>query len=449
MRNLNEPLLRIRNLDYKKFGLKANPFPISGITADHTPYPLIDRGMDDEIHNFIDDTLRGQEYGGLVILGDFGSGKTYALRYVETLLRTIVTRPDAEEILAIYVEKPPRTVLGLIADVCNRIGRVRIKNFLREMILADLANEVLRDKQKESDRMSTLRAALKSNKTTGLFDFQLSELVTPNAVMNSAATFDVLRQSGFNPKVLLNFATESLSLILKPKDSRTLDIASHLAEFALADDKEALRLWNHFLAGRVWSGGQQVALVSGQAIWMHLLILLRRAGYKMIYWLIDEFEELDYHHQKELEVRAFLSEFRDLIDANLRGFGLVLASKVSAWDICKRLNPAFAQRFSRIVLLPPNSFEDLRRLIEVRLKAVREKDYSGNPLSPFTDAAIQALEKVSLGNTRVAVEACHVLLWHVASTNEQAIEVKTIQNLNNINRAYLYAREGIAGDSGA
>src|SRR6185503_717605 len=101
----------------------------------------------------------------------------------------------------------------------------------------------------------------------------------------------------------------------------------------------------------------------------------------------------------------FLSEFRDLIDANIRGFGLVLASKVSAWDICKRLNPAFAQRFSRIVLLPPNSFEDLRRLIEVRLKAVREKDYTGNPLSPFTDAAIQALEKVSLGNTRVAVEA--------------------------------------------
>ncbi|HEY5884671.1 MAG TPA: hypothetical protein VIT88_08285, partial [Pyrinomonadaceae bacterium] len=77
-------------------------------------YPLIDRSMDDEIHNFIDDTLRGREYGGLVILGDFGSGKTYALRYVETLLRTIVTRPDAEEILAIYVERPPNTLMGLV-----------------------------------------------------------------------------------------------------------------------------------------------------------------------------------------------------------------------------------------------------------------------------------------------------------------------------------------------
>src|SRR6185369_14114814 len=97
----NEPILRTRNYDYASLRLRGNPFPISGLTSDYAPYPLIDQQMDAEVHNFIQETLIGQEYGGLAILGDFGSGKTYALRYIETLLRTIVTTPDAEEILAV------------------------------------------------------------------------------------------------------------------------------------------------------------------------------------------------------------------------------------------------------------------------------------------------------------------------------------------------------------
>src|SRR6266576_635658 len=98
------PILPIQRVDYEKLGLKANPFPIAGVSHVHAPYPLIDEAMDREVKTFINETLQEEQYCGLAILGEFGAGKTYALRYIETFLETFLTRPDAEEVLAIYVE---------------------------------------------------------------------------------------------------------------------------------------------------------------------------------------------------------------------------------------------------------------------------------------------------------------------------------------------------------
>ena len=445
--NQNEPVLRLKIPNYEALGLKGNPFPITGVSTSQTPYPLIDRLMDDEVHAFINDTLQSGQYCGFVILGEFGAGKTYALRYIETLLRTIETRPDAEEVLAVYLERPRATTLGLVSDVCNRIGRIRIRNLLLEMILSDLAIVFDKDSLGEAEnRARKVTEAFRTKSRQTLFDQSwLEKLCSPEAVMNPSAALDNLYTSGEKATFLQDFATDSVKMIIADRDHRADDLAYHLARFALAEPHEGVPLWNSFLDGKIVSSGKSFSSASGQDVWSSIKRLLTRAGYKMIYWLIDEFEELEYELQrKATSVRAFLSDLRDLIDSNLEGFALVLASKYHPWDVYRKLHPAFSQRFPRIINLPPSNNEDLRHMIENRLAAVRIRSGQSDSVSvlPFTQEAIDAIQRLSGGNPRVAVETCHILLWHVAVERKERITEDTVANWKNINRAYFYARQG-------
>jgi len=439
--NNSAPVLRLKIPNYDSLGLKGNPFPIAGLSTSNTPYPLIEKAMDEEIHNFISDTLQSKQYCGMAVLGEFGAGKTYALRYIETLLRTIDTSPDVEEVLTIYLERPSSTVLGLVSDVCNRIGRSRVRNLLLEMILSDLA--MVFDKEPVGEAAVRAKKVqeefINKNKQT-LFDKDwIQTLCSPEAVMNPAGAFDNLYAGGGKATFLQNFATESLNMIIAAQDKRAYDLAYHLAQFALAEPLDGISLWHSFLDGKIVSTKSSKSS-SGQEVWSAVKRILTHAGYKMIYWLIDEFEELEYELQRGPAIRSFLADLRDLIDSNLEGFALVLASKYHPWDICRKLHPAFSHRFSRTINLPPNDREDLQRMIEMRLEAAHLQ--SDKRSLPFTKKAIDAIHKLSGGNPRVAVETCHILLWHAAVESMKEINEHTVANWKNINRAYFYSKQG-------
>jgi hypothetical protein len=440
-----QPILRVRKPEYDSYGIKGNPFPIAGLSSVHAPYPLIDGKMDDEVHEFVSQTLQSEEYCGMAILGEFGSGKTYALRYIETLLETIQQQPDAEEVMAIYVERPRATVQALVSDIAERIGRVRICNILLEIVLTDLAAILHSEDPKHVNRIASAKKAFKRENPADLFrnEDPFSALTATDAILNPAGTIDALRAGGTKPQFLSEFATESIATLLSPSPRRLQELAGHFADMILCDDTNSAHLWNCFLSGKLMQKEKVVAEISGQQIWCAVRHVLNRAGYRMIYVLIDELEESEYQNTKQNILRGFLADLRDLIDSNLNGFALVVASKVGAWDVYKGVNPAFPQRFSRVVHLPPNSFSDLKRMISERLRLVRKENWEGSEIAPFTDAAIKRLEKESKGNTRVAVQACHILLWHVANLREQTITDHMVATLNEISRAFYASRSGL------
>ena len=442
--NRTNSVVEITKVDYGSVGLRGNPFPIAGLSTSQSPYPLIDPRMDKEVRDFINQTIQSQEYCGLVVLGEFGSGKTYALRYIETLVETLEMRADAEEVLAIYVEHPRPTLIALVADVCNRIGRARFRNILLEMIFADFARVVSTPTDPDSsERLKKVKSAYLQSAHRDLFATAepLANLTSAEAILNPAAVIDRIWAGGGSTEFLIQFGTDSLGLILGKKHSSGKDVARHFAEFALSDDARAAAYWKKLLAGNLCFGTKVVAGISGQDIWHHVVEVLRHAGYKMVYLLIDEFEESDYQQAKQASLRAFLADLRDLIDSNLEGFALVIASKVNAWDVCRALNPAFTQRFSRSAVLASNSVTDLKKMISERVKQLRSVS-SNDPLAPFTESAIKALQKLSRGNTRVAVQACHILLWHAASIGGNQVDEKMVGDLNNISRTFYYARGG-------
>jgi len=437
-------VVEISKVDYSSVGLRGNPFPIAGLSTSQSPYPLIDPKMDKEVHDFINQTIQSQEYCGLVVLGEFGSGKTYALRYIETLVETLEMRADAEEVLAIYIEHPRPTLIALVADVCNRIGRARFRNILLEMIFADFARVVSTpDDPDSAERLKKVKAAYLQSAHRDLFANAepLANLTSAEAILNPAAVVDRIWAGGGSAEFLIQFGTDSLGLIVGRKPPCGKDVARHFAEFALSDDARAAGFWKKLLLGDLCAGSKVVAGISGQEIWHYFVEVLRHAGYKIVYLLIDEFEESDYQQAKQASLRGFLADLRDLIDSNLEGFALVIASKVNAWDLCRALNPAFTQRFSRSVVLASNSVTDLKKMISERVRQVRLLA-SNDPLAPFTEGAVAALQKLSRGNTRVAVQACHILLWHSASIGEDRVDEKMVANLNDISRTFYYARGG-------
>src|SRR5207247_1842069 len=112
-----------------------------------------------------------------------------------------------------------------------------------------------------------------------------------------------------DPSFLAEFAAESLEPVLGKHRSRTGDVAKHLAEFALSDAKTGSVYWSRFLNGKIYAGDRFVTELSGQQAWAHVMGILRHAGYKMVYLLIDEFEEIDYQQPKSTALRAFLADF--------------------------------------------------------------------------------------------------------------------------------------------
>jgi hypothetical protein len=199
-------------------------------------------------------------------------------------------------------------------------------------------------------------------------------------------------------------------------------------------------LWTQLMSGRVHSADGKVAQISARYLWSGIRLLLSHAGYKMVYWLLDEFEELEYKRPMLSSLRAFLADLRDLVDANTEGFALVLSTTVGTWDMCHKLHPAFSQRFSRVVALAPNTPDDLRRLVIEYLGRARAKSWSGDPMAPFSEQAIGCLSRVARGSTRVAVETCHVLLWHAAANGVSSITEMAFDELRNIKHEFHYAR---------
>jgi type II secretory pathway predicted ATPase ExeA len=436
-------VLRLKFPNYKPLGLRKNPFPMAGLARVGETFPLIDPELDGEIHQFISATLHNQEYCGLAILGEYGAGKTYTLRYIQELLRTSGTRPtDTEEVLTVYIERPHSTMLGLVSDVCDRIGRSKIQHFLLDMIFADLAVGLAAAPEHQSPRAKALVAAFEGAAREKLFSLPhdlLQRFASPEGVMNPGAILETIWTNGGSTDFLLDFASQSLELLLPKQDARTKDVASHLAEFALSDSAKSVRLWKQLLAGKITSRDRSLLTVSAKDVWSYVRIFLLRTGYRMVYWLIDELEELGAGEARNLtSLRAFLADFRDLIDANLEGFAVVLASKPVYWELCQKAHVAFPQRFSRLMALPPNSREELQEMIRRRLKDARDEAWSGDKLSPFTKESIDAVHTASVGNTRVAIEACHILVWHAATNALSEITKDHVQSVSAIRRAFFF-----------
>src|SRR5437870_440497 len=72
-----------RNFFSQEFGLPGNPFTPGGIADATGDFPPLRDDQFEQVLGFIESSYQSPQTNFLVVYGDYGSGKTQLLRYVE------------------------------------------------------------------------------------------------------------------------------------------------------------------------------------------------------------------------------------------------------------------------------------------------------------------------------------------------------------------------------
>src|SRR5450759_4652956 len=91
---------------YERYGLKKNPFPIIAISSSNieSPFVEIDKNTLIKFDYFIRESISSQKWGGLPVIGSYGSGKTRLLLWLEHLIKEKLSKDRFA--IAYYVSDP-------------------------------------------------------------------------------------------------------------------------------------------------------------------------------------------------------------------------------------------------------------------------------------------------------------------------------------------------------
>lgn len=380
-------------MKYERYSLRSNPF-----LEESNDFEQIDRtDLRRDLRRDLLDAVQAGSGRLLVLLGDYGTGKTFTIQKVVGEIRAGTFFPEGTSpVLAAYFKvTPPKTPSGytkyVVSSVVQEIGRAY---FHGEMVK-------LREDLGEIQAQSTLKT-LDTNLRAALSRFG-------------------------GPREQLAW-----DYLCGRKLSRT-----ELAELEVAsgvdDDSAAEKLFFEVLRFLHIRGVACVVLFVDE---IEYIIAGSKAGQ-----VLTTFKEI-YDRANELKIAG----------ASLAAPVCVFASTPSAWgelvpvagahDAPSPAPTAFWERAEAPLVLPPFSREHTRRLIEDRLSKRRTPGSAAVPLFPFTDATVGMIHRLSQGIPRRILRICGYALREAleqeAGDVDDAIVQRAYEN-------YPWAREpGVA-----
>ena len=100
--------------------------------------------MEDEIVNFIKRSYSDRQFHSLIITGDYGTGKTHTLRFIEYVVNTFMNIGD-QSARAIYVERPRLEANELNRTILRRLGLDTVRKYIwfaiRDVFISDIKED--------------------------------------------------------------------------------------------------------------------------------------------------------------------------------------------------------------------------------------------------------------------------------------------------------------------
>ncbi len=359
--------------DFTRLKLRFNPFEpaASGV-------PIIDGLWVPErwaspLRHFLDEMQHTQGAKAFAILGEYGSGKTYLLRWLE------------------HEELPKRRVRAFFFDNPG-------------VQFYDLANALLRQLGREEFAKS-------------LWEFLDPRLPTQSSLFG-------------------NSFQEWLRAIkrYRQEDEAIRELSRKIREKGIADDEEIRYKLAQLIVGtyerpyfqyKDFVAGRRGALVPEKEEAPYFAAILRAlrltGGAESVAFLIDEFEEVSL--QKRLTKRQaheYLATMKRLINLTEREqFWIFVAMTPQAAEITEKLEPALWERFvshgEHRFQIPPLDAEEAKELVARRLAAARpEGDSDVDSLFPFPEN-LELLREDIYSSPRRLVKMCSVAVARAAS----------------------------------
>ncbi len=424
-RTLKEIWGEIEKVDvYARLGLSRNPFPASGNpppSPSIPPYPEVYRQVTDFVISF----LRSQQSRGLVLLGDYGTGKTYHLRWIQALLEA---KPEVA-IRVVSVETPGLEPYDLVRDILAQIGDQELAKAVWALALPILRDQVRGEGQRFFQRFAEGKVKPRRGPQISLesvgMELPLVEV--------SEETFRDYREflSAFDRTGVLS--REKLRdwfqpFLYRPRQegglgiTRNPAIARELANLCFLAGVPALQSWERLTV----PGGQSPFPVRGEPEFLQTILrLLVATGTEYFVLLLDEFEKVPLMEiMTQREMKRYLDTVRMLADRGWQEeplpFAWVIASHDDAWDLVRdKLNRALAERFPTEVHLPRSADPTVARyLVSQHLALVRLNEEPGDSMRPFPDNFIELIPLELRHTSRDLLTLCYQIIEEATSKAE-------------------------------
>ena len=361
----------MKKRNWSSLGLTYNPFEPAASGAPIKAKLWIPKRWKDQINSLFDIVETGQGVKAITIEGEYGSGKTYLMRWLEQ------ESFPARRIRPFFFDNPGVQFYDLANNLLRQIGRYEFSKSLWEYI-----------------------------KPTGIGPVQ---------------------PGFFDSKDVF---VEWLTQIKRRKGQSTAKsaIAKSLQETKITDDEEiAYRLamiivetldkpyfeYRDFVAGK-----NALVAENEEANYFSAIIraLTLTSNVNGVSFLLDEFEEISY--QKRLnrkEALDYLGTLKRLLNvAREQDFWLILSMTPQAADISRQLEPALWQRFTGRgkyqFKIPELDEAEAEELLSKRLEDAYVKDKQLKRLWPFSENIIRSLTPVTYSSPRRLVKVAFYIL---------------------------------------
>jgi len=341
---------------YEKYKLERNPFPYVGVPDENLSLYTDRKRELKMVEEVIKASLRGSS-SHIVLVGSYGNGKTHTLKYLRKQLES-----QLQDVIAIYIANPGDRFLSLYSNFMYEFGFDRLEGLVWKFLEFATGEENLKKKVNEGDVL--LPEILEIGKRRLQNEIKYTDFATTFLKLT-------LEECKF---LAWKYLCGEPVLFEHRKD---LDVI-----MLIDNDDKALRAF------------------------MSLKRILSLLGNQLISILVDEFESIENLHP--ILKQKMLNSVRHLIDLNPQGLCLVIGCAPDVWaDIIKEYH-AFSERIFRQITLRALNKEDLRNFISSYLQPFRIKDADPpNDIFPFTEDAINEIQKAAEGNIRRMLMICN------------------------------------------
>lgn len=383
-------------------GLKYNPFPPTGITGSGDslgPFYLAP-AYRNQLNEFVRRAVRQDDFCGLVVIGEYGAGKTALLKYFET--RVSAAREQGYPLAAYYVPNPGTSFSDVLQSMTRAIEREILQKYGWAFVFFNLREGV-----KQSD------AYLEDIGLVSISNDRLTQISDSHEFWR--LFHDEL---GVDSNVLATAVTRVMLETL-PDDM----LAHDLSGIMLGDRSTAAQTWTKLT--RPISPTSTKKPVPRDRL-ESLLMVLKANGINHVFLLIDEFEDVVFHRMSKRLRDDFTATLRLLVAEHGRDLSIVFASNIPGWNLLIRSDPGLSERFNFQIELGELFGGDLSGVVQsyIRRAKMPESDAADQF---FSDATLSLVEERSITLARPLLAILHRLtdrFWEVPELPSSA-EIKS------------------------
>jgi hypothetical protein len=430
---------------YKQyFKIPGNPFPPSGIADAIEETPPFRPQIENEIFDFIKRSYRDRQFHSLIIAGDYGTGKTHTLRFIEYVVNTFMNVGDRCA-RAIYVERPRLEANELNRTILRRLGL----DTVRKYTWFALHDELLKEVEEQSEDFKELRRSLTLPKRKGNSPLSgtakmwneedapippaFSSLFSPATLSDYRNFLDIIEMNNWNREEMRYFLVRCL--VKAVGQDISIDLAQTFVALMLSRDEKSFSSWEALVS---MSKPRAESSLRAPTFLQFLLRIMHLNGIVYVYLLLDEFEEVPQGSLLSSRQRQeYLYTMREVFDKIREGLAVVIAITPPALTAFSAIATPLADRNPRRIDLPPLELQDAIKLVQFYFDREREnsslKKVKKGDIKPFNDKILAKILNsfpTSVQKTpRNLIQFLHRLLEHSAQNNLESVNEETIESL--------------------